>query len=113
MTNSKALRVRSAYTALAAATLMTAPSAFAQDANAQEEAALRPKRPANLQQFAERVATLPLIAEPGTKWSYSIGLDVMGRVIEVALGMPFDRFVQQRLFDPLGLFNPGRVIAAD
>ncbi|RZM18528.1 MAG: class A beta-lactamase-related serine hydrolase, partial [Sphingomonas sp.] len=46
-------------------------------------------------------ATLPLIADPGTKWSYSIGLDVMGRVIEVASGMSFERFVQTRLFDPL------------
>ena len=36
-------------------------------------------RPRRSQEFADRVATLPLIAEPGTKWSYSIGLDVMGR----------------------------------
>lgn len=58
-------------------------------------------RPTSLEEFANRTATLPLIAEPGTTWSYSIGLDVMGRVIEVASGMPFDRFVQQRIFDPL------------
>src|SRR3546814_11451087 len=45
--------------------------------------------------------TLPLIADPGTKWSYSIGLDVMGAVIEKASGMPFDTFVQTRIFDPL------------
>ena len=70
-------------------------------ANAQVEAALRPKRPANLQQFAERVATLPLIAEPGTKWSYSIGLDVLAAVVEKVGGMPFERFVQTRLFTPL------------
>jgi CubicO group peptidase (beta-lactamase class C family) len=44
----------------------------------------------DLEEFANRAATLPLIADPGTKWSYSIGLDVMGRVIEVASGMPFD-----------------------
>ena len=56
-----------------------------------------------LDEFARRVASLPLIAEPGTKWSYSIGLDVMGRVIEVASGMSFGQFLQTRMFDPLGM----------
>ena len=65
------------------------------------EEKMRPVRPKSLEEFANRVASLPLIAEPGTKWSYSIGLDVMGRVIEVASGMSFERFVQTRLFDPL------------
>jgi CubicO group peptidase (beta-lactamase class C family) len=71
--------------------------------NAQVEAQARTVRPKSLAEFADRVATLPLIAEPGTKWSYSIGLDVMGRVIEVASGMPFDRFLQTRIFTPLGM----------
>jgi CubicO group peptidase (beta-lactamase class C family) len=71
--------------------------------NLKFEAESRKVRPATLEEFADRVASLPLIAEPGTKWSYSIGLDVMGRVIEVASGMPFDRFVQTRLLDPLKL----------
>jgi len=69
--------------------------------NAPVEAQMRRARPASLQEFARRVATLPLIADPGTKWSYSIGLDVMGAVIERASGMPFDAFVQARIFDPL------------
>jgi CubicO group peptidase (beta-lactamase class C family) len=54
-----------------------------------------------LKTFAERLAKLPLIAEPGTKWSYSISLDLLGRVIEVASGLSFDAFLQTRLFDPL------------
>jgi CubicO group peptidase (beta-lactamase class C family) len=61
----------------------------------------RKTRPASLQEFANRVATVPLIADPGTKWSYSIGLDLMGAVIEKASGMRFDAFVQARIFDPL------------
>ena len=69
--------------------------------DAKTEAQLRLKRPATLEAFANKVATLPLIAEPGTKWSYSIGLDVMGRVIEVASGQSFDGFLQQRIFTPL------------
>lgn len=71
--------------------------------NAQAEAAMAPVRAKSLEEFANRVATLPLIAEPGTKWSYSIGLDVLGRVIEVASGMSFERFLQTRMFGLLGM----------
>ncbi|WP_066812351.1 serine hydrolase domain-containing protein [Sphingomonas asaccharolytica] len=69
--------------------------------NAADETNQRKTRPATLQEFANKVATVPLIADPGTKWSYSIGLDVMGAVIEKASGMRFDAFVQARIFDPL------------
>jgi CubicO group peptidase (beta-lactamase class C family) len=69
--------------------------------NVAVEAQAQTVRPKSLAEFATRVATVPLIAEPGTKWSYSIGLDVMGAVIEKASGMSFERFVQTRLFDPL------------
>ena len=69
--------------------------------NTQLEGPARAVRPGTLQEFAAKVATLPLIAEPGTKWSYSIGLDVMGAVIEKASGMSFDGFVQTNIFDPL------------
>ena len=55
----------------------------------------------DLKTFAERLATLPLIAEPGSKWSYSISLDLLGRVIEVASGMDFESFLQTRMFTPL------------
>lgn len=69
--------------------------------NAEMEVDFRKTRPSSLQEFADRVAHAPLIADPGTKWSYSIGLDVLGAVIEKASGMPFDAFVQQRILDPL------------
>ncbi len=70
-------------------------------ANAQVETQLRLVRPKSLEEFANRVAKLPLIAEPGTKWSYSIGLDVLGRVVEVASGMPFETYLDKRIFKPL------------
>ena len=53
--------------------------------------------------FADRVAELPLVYQPGTKWSYSIAFEILGRVIEVVSGEPFDRFLQERFFDPLGM----------
>jgi CubicO group peptidase (beta-lactamase class C family) len=60
-------------------------------------------QPPSLADFAERVASVPLLAEPGTQWHYSVSSDVLGRVIEVASGMPFERFVQTRLLDPLAM----------
>lgn len=71
--------------------------------NAAFEIEMRKTRPDNVQEFANRVASVPLIADPGTKWSYSIGLDVMVAVVEKAAKMPFDKFVQTRIFDPLGM----------
>ena len=56
-----------------------------------------------LDTFADRLAEMPLVLQPGSKWSYSVGLDLMGRVIEVASGMPFDRFLDERIFQPTGM----------
>ncbi|WP_017670314.1 serine hydrolase domain-containing protein [Blastomonas sp. AAP53] len=56
-----------------------------------------------IDEFARRVASLPLIAEPGSIWSYSIGLDLLGYVIQVASGMELGAFFQKNLFDPLGM----------
>lgn len=60
-------------------------------------------QPNSLEEFADKVATVPLRAEPGTGWNYSISLDILGRVIEVASGMPFDRFVDSRILKPIGM----------
>jgi len=57
----------------------------------------------SLELFADRLAEVPLVYEPGTKWSYSLGLDLMGRVIEVVSGMPFDAFLKKRIFEPAGM----------
>jgi CubicO group peptidase (beta-lactamase class C family) len=59
----------------------------------------------SLKDFADRLATAPLLSEPGTAWSYSLGLDLLGRVIELASGVPFDEFLQQRFFAPLKMSN--------
>lgn len=63
----------------------------------------RGAQPATLAEFATRAASLPLLAEPGTRWNYSISSDVLGRVVEVAAQMPFDRYVDERLLKPLGM----------
>ena len=52
-----------------------------------------------------RLKNVPLDFQPGTRWAYSAqyGFDVLARVVEVASGMPFDRFTKERIFDPLGM----------
>ena len=59
--------------------------------------------PPNLEAFADRLAEVPLVYDPGAKWSYSLALDLMGRVIEVVSGMPFDRYVEQTILAPCGM----------
>lgn len=65
-----------------------------------------------LADFADRLATLPLVYEPGTRWSYSVSLDLLGRVIEVASGQPFDAFLANEIFGPLGMTSTGFQVAA-
>lgn len=73
-----------------------------------------PRRPDSL--YAKRDLTLaeavpifakePLAFEPGTKWAYcNIGIDTLGRIIEVASGQPYETFLKTRIFDPLGMVD--------
>ncbi|NLX95453.1 MAG: beta-lactamase family protein [Rhodopirellula sp.] len=55
----------------------------------------------SLAETVEKLAARPLQFQPGTKWQYSPGLSVCGRVVEVVSGKPFDRFLQDRVFGPL------------
>ena len=57
----------------------------------------------SLKLFADRLAEFPLVYQPGTHWSYSMGADLMGRVIEVVSGQKFDDFLRERFFEPLGM----------
>jgi CubicO group peptidase (beta-lactamase class C family) len=49
----------------------------------------------------ERLAKVPLVSQPGAEWHYSLSTDVLGRVVEVASGLPFDQFLRERIFSPL------------
>lgn len=61
----------------------------------------------SLDDMVRRLATLPLASEPGAAWRYSVGLDVMGLVIERVSGQPLDVFTRERLFTPLGMDSTG------
>ena len=69
--------------------------------------------PTSLAEMGARLATLPLAADPGTRFDYSVALDVLGLVIETASGMPFETFLKRRLFDPLGMTDTGFSISPE
>ncbi|MFD1958660.1 serine hydrolase domain-containing protein [Novosphingobium panipatense] len=56
-----------------------------------------------LDRFAQALSEVPLVADPGTQWIYSMSLDLMGRVIEVVAGKPFDQYLDETLFRPAGM----------
>ena len=51
----------------------------------------------------ERLAGLPLVAQPGSAWVYGYGTDLLGCVVERASGVPFDEFLRTRITGPLGM----------
>jgi CubicO group peptidase (beta-lactamase class C family) len=51
----------------------------------------------------DRLATLPLAFTPGSRWEYSVSIDVLGRIVEIVSGQTLDAFFQQNIFDPLGM----------
>ncbi len=60
-----------------------------------------------------RLSKIPLRYQPGTKFVYSVGPDVQARLVEVLSGMPFDEFLDKRLFKPLGMKDTGFWVPAD
>jgi CubicO group peptidase (beta-lactamase class C family) len=63
-----------------------------------------------LAQMVDVLADLPLIYHPGKSWEYSLAIDVVARLVEVVSGQSFDRFVQARILDPLGMVDTGFVV---
>jgi CubicO group peptidase (beta-lactamase class C family) len=55
----------------------------------------------------KKLAKLPLHHEPGSKYTYSEGLDVLGYLVEIVSGMAFDQFLKTKIFSPLGMNNTG------
>ncbi|MGI8991832.1 MAG: serine hydrolase domain-containing protein [Bryobacteraceae bacterium] len=60
-----------------------------------------------LADYIPRLGTTPLDFQPGSRWTYSPGaaFDTLGRIVEIVSGQPFDRFLRERIFDPLGMKN--------
>ena len=66
-----------------------------------EQRVLDPNVP--LQTMIEKMATVPLLAQPGTRYAYSSAIDVQGYLVEKLSGQPFAEFLAERIFEPLGM----------
>lgn len=62
---------------------------------------------ASLEQWCGQLAALPLCFQPGARWEYSVGIDVIGRVIEVITGQTLAEVMQAEIFGPLGMVDTG------
>jgi CubicO group peptidase (beta-lactamase class C family) len=72
-----------------------------------------PHGAADLRGFAERMRRVPLAADPGTRFGYDgASLELLARVVEVASGQSFDRFLRQRIFEPLAMHDTGFSVPA-
>jgi CubicO group peptidase (beta-lactamase class C family) len=61
--------------------------------------------------YAVAAGTVPLAFDPGSQWSYGISSDVLGGVIEKVSGIPFERFLERRIFDPLGMIDTSFIVS--
>ncbi len=64
-------------------------------------------------EWIRRLGTLPLMHQPGASWMYHTGSDVLGVVIARAAGQPFEDFLRERIFEPLGMVDTGFSAPAD
>ena len=59
----------------------------------------------SLGEMVDRLAALPLLAQPGDEWNYSVATDVLGHLVAVVSGEPFDVFLKRRVLEPLGMVD--------
>ena len=60
-----------------------------------------------LADMVTELGKIPLLWQPGTRWHYSLSTDVLGRLVEVVSGQTFDEFLEERIFEPLGMKDTG------
>ena len=68
---------------------------------------------ATLAESVPELRDIPLDYQPGTKWVYSISVDIQGYLIEKLSGQTLDTFFQERIFEPLGMKDTGFYVSAD
>jgi CubicO group peptidase (beta-lactamase class C family) len=70
-----------------------------------------PATPPAPDEWIRRLGTLPLMYQPGERWLYNTGADVLGVLIARATGQPLEAFLRERLFAPLGMHDTGFSVA--
>jgi CubicO group peptidase (beta-lactamase class C family) len=85
--------------------VMGPPDAFPvqREATRLQIAGLKPRTPHGPDEWLRRFATLPLLHQPGERWMYHTGSDILGVLIARAAGQSFESFLRERIFEPLGM----------
>jgi CubicO group peptidase (beta-lactamase class C family) len=66
-----------------------------------------------LDEMIKQLANIPLEFSPGTAWNYGVSTDVLGYVVGKIAGMPFGKFLQEKIFDPLKMIDTGFQVRSD
>jgi CubicO group peptidase (beta-lactamase class C family) len=74
---------------------------------------LDPSHAPNLQSMMDRIAKVPLLYQPGTRWVYSPSMDIQGYIVEKLSGQSFPDFLREHLFTPLGMKDAGFYVPAE
>ena len=72
-----------------------------------------PLEAASLQEMINRLSKMPLLYQPGTKWVYSVSVDIQGYLVEKLSGKTFPEFLRTRLFEPLGMIDTAFYVPAE
>jgi CubicO group peptidase (beta-lactamase class C family) len=72
-----------------------------------------PAAPNSPDEWLKRIATLPLICQPGERWLYNTGSEILGVLLSRASGLPLEDFLRQRIFEPLGMWDTGFSVPAE
>jgi CubicO group peptidase (beta-lactamase class C family) len=67
----------------------------------------------SLQGMIDRLSKMPLLYQPGTRWVYSVSVDIQGYLVEKLSGKTFPEFLRTRLFEPLGMVDTAFFVPAD
>lgn len=67
----------------------------------------------NLDEMMRKIAEIPLLHEPGTKWFYSVAVDIQGYLVQKLSGQKFGQYLKQHLFDPMGMVDTAFYVAPD
>ena len=76
-------------------------------------AGLKPRTPHNPDEWLRRFASLPLLYQPGERWLYHTGSDLLGVVIARVAGQSFESFLRERIFEPLGMRDTSFTVPAE
>ena len=74
---------------------------------------VKPLEAKNLQEFIDRMATLPLLYQPGKGWNYSMSMDIEGYIVEKLSGQSLPDFMRDNIYRPLGMRDAGFFVPAD